>query len=75
MNCDDFSRELRLNKLTMARDVDAEILATACPKCRIHLRCYTANEYVQPRMNIDVEDITVLAAKALGLQGNGRWKK
>jgi Fe-S oxidoreductase len=75
MNCDDFSRELRLNKLTMAQDVDAGILATACPKCRIHLRCYTTNEHVQPQVKINVEDITVIAAQSLGLEVNGRWKK
>ncbi len=74
MNCDDFSREMRLTKLTMAEDVEANTLITSCPKCRIHLRCYTSNQHVKPKMNLGVEDLTVLAAKSLGLLGKRRTR-
>lgn len=75
MNCNDFSREMRLNKLSMAQEVDAKMLVTTCPKCRIHLRCYTSNEHVKPQMNVDVEDITILAAKSLGLISKRKARK
>jgi Fe-S oxidoreductase len=70
MNCNDFSREMRFNKLKMARDVGAKTLVTACPKCRIHLRCYTSNQHVKPQIDMEVEDITLLVAKSLGLINN-----
>jgi Fe-S oxidoreductase len=75
MNCDDFSKKMRFDKLRMAKDTKASILATSCPKCRIHLRCYTANTHVKPQIDIEVEDITVLAAKSLGLLGKKKVKK
>ncbi len=75
VNCDDFSREMRLGKLKMAKNTGAKTLVTTCPKCRIHLRCYTSNQHVKPQIKMDVEDITILAAKALGLIGRRRAKK
>jgi Fe-S oxidoreductase len=72
MNCDDCSKDMRMSKLLMAKDTGAEILATACPKCRIHLRCYTSNEHVQPQVDIDIEDLTLLTAEAMGLLSRGR---
>ena len=75
MNCDDFSREMRLSKLNMANEVGANTLATTCPKCRIHLRCYTSNQHVKPQINLEVEDITIMAAKSLGLMGRRRARK
>jgi Fe-S oxidoreductase len=74
MNCNDFSREMRFNKLNMAKDTGANTLITTCPKCRIHLRCYTSNQHVKPQMNLEVEDLTVLVARSLGLIGKRRVK-
>ena len=72
INCDDFSKEMRLAKLKMAKETEANTLATSCPKCRIHLRCYTSNEHVKPQIKLDVEDITILAAESLGFTGKRR---
>jgi Fe-S oxidoreductase len=67
MNCNDFSKEMRFKKLDMAQRTGAHTLVTACPKCRIHLRCYTSNQHVKPQINMDVEDITLLVARSLGI--------
>jgi Fe-S oxidoreductase len=72
MNCDDCSREMRSNKLLMAKDTGADMLATACPKCRIHLGCYTSNDNVHPQIDIEIEDLTLLTAEAMGLLSRGR---
>jgi Fe-S oxidoreductase len=72
INCDDFSRNMRFNKLKMAKDVGADAIVTTCPKCRIHLRCYTTNEHVTPQMSMNIEDLTLLCARAMGLMDNGR---
>jgi Fe-S oxidoreductase len=74
INCNDFSREMRMNKLISAKDTGAKTLVTSCPKCRIHLRCYTSNENVSPQIKLEVEDLTILAAKSLGLMKKGGRK-
>jgi Fe-S oxidoreductase len=68
INCTEGSRKLRESRLREAKERGADTLVTACPKCRIHLRCHESRESV-PRVGIDIEDITVIIAKALGV-----WK-
>jgi Fe-S oxidoreductase len=68
INCNEGSRKLRHNRLKQAEEAGAEVLVTACPKCRIHFNCYLSNDKVD-KVNVKVEDITVLLAKALGV-----WK-
>jgi Fe-S oxidoreductase len=69
MNCNDFSKEMRAGKLKMAKETGSDTLVTSCPKCRIHLRCYTSNEHVIPQIKMEVQDLTVLVARSLGLNG------
>ena len=66
-NCTNTSREIRAERLTEAKDTGADRLLTSCPKCQIHLKCYTNNEYVEPQIKLDIEDITVFLARAVGL--------
>jgi Fe-S oxidoreductase len=75
MNCNDLSKDMRVDKLNSAKSLSADKLITACPKCRIHLRCYTSNQNVEPQIDIEVEDITLLAAKAMGLDKKRRTNK
>jgi Fe-S oxidoreductase len=66
ISCTEGSKRLRQARLKEAEDVGAEVLVTACPKCRIHLNCYLSNEKVDP-VKVKVEDLTVLLAKAMGV--------
>jgi Fe-S oxidoreductase len=75
MNCNDFSKEMRADKLKMAKETGSDTLITSCPKCRIHLRCYTSNEHVIPQINMEIQDLTVLVAKSLGLNGKKKVRK
>lgn len=38
-HCDRFSKRIQVDRLGEARGTGAQVLVTACPKCRIHLRC------------------------------------
>ena len=67
-NCNDTSRAIRAERLLEAKETGADALITSCPKCLIHFKCYTGNEFVQPQIELDIEDITVFVAKALGLK-------
>jgi len=66
-NCTNTSREIRAERLLEAKATEADRLLTSCPKCQIHLKCYTNNEYVEPQIKLDIEDITVFLARAAGL--------
>jgi Fe-S oxidoreductase len=66
-NCTDISRSIRAERLTEAKDTEADMMITSCPKCQIHFKCYTNNEFVLPQIKVDIEDITVFLAKAAGL--------
>jgi Fe-S oxidoreductase len=66
-NCTNTSRSIRAERLLEAKATKAETLITSCPKCQIHLKCYTNNEFVEPQIKLDIEDITVFTAKAAGL--------
>jgi Fe-S oxidoreductase len=66
-NCDSVSKQIRAQKLTSANNTDAEKLITSCPKCQIHLKCYTNNEYVEPKIDIEIDDIIVFLANAMKL--------
>jgi Fe-S oxidoreductase len=66
-NCTNTSRSIRAERLLEAKDTGANRLVTSCPKCQIHFKCYTSNEFVQPQIKIDIEDITVFLAKAAQL--------
>jgi Fe-S oxidoreductase len=68
ISCDEGTRRLRHDRLKEAEDVGADVLVTACPKCRIHFNCYLHSQSVDP-VKVKVEDLTVLVAKAMGV-----WK-
>jgi heterodisulfide reductase subunit D len=67
MNCTNISRNIRAERLTEAKETGADKLITSCPKCQIHFKCYTTNKFVEPQIRLDIEDITVFLAKAVGL--------
>jgi Fe-S oxidoreductase len=66
-NCTNISRNIRAERLLEAKATCADKLITSCPKCAIHFKCYTNNEYVDPQIKIDIEDITLVLARALGV--------
>ncbi len=62
INCGQSSKEIQKRKLEEAKSI-ADLLVTACPKCQIHLKCAMGD---LEGMDMDVVDLTVLAARALG---------
>ena len=67
-NCTDISRSIRAERLQEAQATGASKLITSCPKCQIHFKCYTTNEYVQPQIKLEIEDIIVFLARAAGMK-------
>jgi len=64
-NCDSNTKFLQHDRLLEARRTGAEVMVTTCPKCRIHYGCYLDGRPIEPVENLQVRDITEIAAEAL----------
>lgn len=63
-HCDRYSKQIQVERLREARATGAEVLVTACPKCRIHLRC-ALRDPDGKQAGIEVKDLSELIAEAL----------
>jgi heterodisulfide reductase subunit D len=65
VNCDAYSRMIQANRLKEAKNTGAEILITACPKCKIHFSCTQNAEGYPEEDKIRIVDLTTLFAEAI----------
>lgn len=66
MNCDDKSKALRKARLDEAKDVDAQVLITTCPKCLAHLNCMKNEQESVEKYDFEIKDLTVFLAEQMG---------
>ena len=64
-NCDRFAKQIQVQRLREARGTGAEVLATACPKCQVHLRCAMKDPKLGGEIKIEMRDVAELVAEAL----------
>jgi len=64
-NCDRFAKQVQVERLREARATGAAVLATACPKCQIHLRCAMRDPNLKDQIEIEMRDVAELVADAL----------
>ncbi len=64
-NCDRVAKKIQVERLKEARAAGAVMLATGCPKCRIHLRCAMKDPNLGGEMEIEMVDLAELVAAAL----------
>jgi len=65
VRCGATNKAIQLARLGEAAATGSATLATACPKCVIHLRCAQADLPAGPRKNLSLIDITELLAKSI----------
>jgi heterodisulfide reductase subunit D len=65
MNCGTHSKAIQTDRLKEANNTGARILATACAKCKIHLKCAMSDVGFPEEAKILVEDVAVLLASSL----------
>ena len=70
LNCNEYTRVLRQNRINEAIDIGAEYLIVSCPKCLTHFNCYlnepTSNEEKKELRNkIRVVDLASFIGKLL----------
>lgn len=65
--CDATSKALQRRRLEEARNTEAAVLLTACPKCLIHFSCSLEEDRRNGKAfeNLEVQDITLFAAGKL----------
>jgi Fe-S oxidoreductase len=70
MQCDMVVKKWQVDRLEEARNTGADVLATACPKCRIHLGCAQKDFGThKSRPKIPIKDVTLILAEDLGWKG------
>ena len=65
VRCGATNKAIQLARLGEAVDSMSATLATACPKCVIHLRCAQADLPASPRKDLSLIDITELLARSI----------
>ncbi len=63
MNCDDFAKALREEKLREVKASGADILVTTCPKCVAHLNCLKKDK--KEEYDIEIMDLTAFLSGLL----------
>jgi heterodisulfide reductase subunit D len=67
ISCGSTAKSIQMSRLAEAKETGADILVTACPKCRIHFRCALSGKVPGDRELVDmpVEDMTSLVARSM----------
>jgi len=65
INCDLTSKKIQAARLTNAKETGADLLLTSCPKCLIHFKCALQDEVLAERANIEIRDLSVVAAEIM----------
>ncbi len=63
-HCDRFAKRIQVERLREARATGAELLAAACPKCRIHFVCAMKDPKLGGEIGIETRDIAELVEAA-----------
>lgn len=65
VRCGATNKAIQLERLGEAAATGSGVIATACPKCAIHLRCAQADLPAGPRKDLRLLDITELLASSI----------
>jgi heterodisulfide reductase subunit D len=66
-NCDRFAKRIQVDRLREARATDADVLATACPKCQIHFSCAMKDPNLGGEIEIEMRDVAQLVLDSLSI--------
>jgi len=67
-HCDRFAKAIQVDRLSEARATGAEVLVTACPKCRIHFDCAMRDRDARGEATIEMRDLAEVVVGALAPQ-------
>jgi Fe-S oxidoreductase len=64
-SCGQVSKNIQVERLEEARSTGAQLLVTACLKCQIHFKCAQDDPMRGEEIDIEIRDLTTLAAERL----------
>jgi Fe-S oxidoreductase len=64
-SCDRYAKQVQVGRLLEARESGAEVLVTACPKCRIHFACAMKDPNLSHEITMPMKDLAEVLAEAL----------
>ncbi|MFH1572610.1 MAG: (Fe-S)-binding protein [Acidobacteriota bacterium] len=64
-NCDRYSKQIQVERLREAKASGADVLVTACPKCRIHFACAMKDPKLSEGIRIEMKDLAEIVADAV----------
>jgi len=65
-NCDRYAKQIQVERLREAKATGAEVLVTACPKCRIHFACAMKDPKLSGEIRMEMKDLAEIVAGAIG---------
>jgi Fe-S oxidoreductase len=68
-HCAAANKAIQVDRLREARATGAGLLVTACIKCQIHFKCAMQDQRLAEEIGMEIKDLAVLAAEALGEGG------
>ena len=75
LGCDAYSKQMQVERLLEAREGGNGVVVTACPKCQIHLRCAMRDPNLVHGLEVEVQDLSVLLARATGVAQASRGRR
>jgi Fe-S oxidoreductase/coenzyme F420-reducing hydrogenase delta subunit len=77
VSCGATAKSIQMARLAEAASTGADVLITACPKCQIHFKCALSGKVPVEREAVDipVQDLTSIVARALGVAGGDKPAK
>jgi Fe-S oxidoreductase len=64
-SCDRYAKQIQVGRLLEARESGADVLVTACPKCRIHFTCAMKDPNLSSEIVITMKDLAEVLAEVL----------
>jgi Fe-S oxidoreductase len=64
-NCDRYAKQIQVERLREARATGADVLVTACPKCRIHFACAMKDPKLSGEITMPMKDVAEIVAEAI----------
>jgi Fe-S oxidoreductase len=64
-SCDRYSKQIQVDRLREARETGAEVLVTACPKCRIHFACAMKDPNLANEIALPMKDLAEVLDEVL----------
>jgi len=64
-NCDRFAKRIQVDRLREARQTEADVMVTACPKCQVHYKCAMKDPNLKSDIEIEMRDIAEIMASGL----------